>query len=376
MNSKDLSRAAAAMLAMTALGANAQMTITGTLDTSAESVTTGDPGKSKTQLSSGTATGSRIVFAAKGKMGGELTPFGRLELGLNSDNGQLLNGPNANFGRTAIVGIESSKWGQVALGRTGGPMIPLLNQTDFGGIGYYGNNSGISQNINSRVSNGIFYTSPAMGGLTLRAVASAGAENDATPKDQSRLLGAGAYFSAGKLNLAAAYQTSSERIFKTTGTAGTPTGPSLNMAVDDQTEMGLGGRYNFGWVTVNAGWYKIHQVTWAADRDKAIPSDNTTSYWLGAMFPVGQSGKLGLQMGQTKGDLKVKGLPDPKATTLGAYYNHSINKEASVYINYGQVNNNAGSQLSLSSGNWASRLTPQVKGSDPSALAIGVIYAF
>jgi hypothetical protein len=370
MNSTKLSRAALAMLAMTAVGAHAQLTISGALDTSAESVKPGDPGKSKTQLSSGTATGSRIVFEAKGKMGDELTPFGRLELGLNSDTGQLLNGPNANFGRTAIVGLESSKWGQVAVGRTGGPMIPFLNQTDFGSIGYYGNNSGISQNIYSRISNGIFYTSPEMGGLRLRAVASAGVENEVAPKNQGNLLGVGAYYSAGKLNLAAAYQASKERISTNT----------TNLAVDDQTEVGLGGRYNFGWVTVNAGWYKIHQVMPAASRpataDKAIASDNTSSYWLGAVFPVGKSGNLGLQMGQTKGDLKVAGLPNPKATTMGVYYNHSINKDASVYINYGQVNNNAGSQLSLSSGNWASRLSPQIKGSDPSALAVGVIYRF
>lgn len=370
MNSTNISRAALAMLAMTALGAHAQFTISGVVDTSAESVTTGDPGKKKTQLSSGTATGSRVVFEGKGKMGGELTPFARLELGLNSDSGQLLNGPNANFGRTAIVGLESSKWGRVALGRTGAPMIPMLNQTDFGGIGYYGNNSGISQNIISRASNGIFYTSQAMDGLTLRAAVTAGEEKDTPPKDQGRMMGLGASYQAGKLNLAGAYQTSKERIAKTIAPA------SSDMAVDDQIEMGFGGRYDFGWVLVNAGWFKIKQVTWAADRDKAIPSNNTTSSWMGAVFPVGQSGRLGLQIGETKGDLSVAGLPKPKGTTMGAYYNHSINKEASVYINYGQVNNNAGSQLSLSSGNWASRLTPQVKGSDPSALAIGVIYAF
>ena len=366
MNRTSLSRSAVAILAMTALGAHAQLTITGALDTSVESVNTGDPGKSKTQASSGTATGSRVVFGARGNMGGGLAPFGRVELGLNSDTGAQLGGANAFFGRTAIVGLESTKWGQVALGRTGTPLTPMLNQTDFGGIGYYGNNGSISQNIIGRASNGIFYTSPAMGGLTLRGAVTAGLENDVAPKDQGRMVGVGAYYRQGKMNLAAAYQSSKER-----------TGTGANLAVDDQTEMGFGGRYDFGWVLVNAGWYKIDQVTPAASRtDKALLSDNTTSYWLGAVFPVGKSGKLGVQMGETKGDLKVAGLPQPKGTTMAAYYTHSINKDASVYINYGQVNNNAGSQLSLSSGNWASRLSPQIKGSDPSALAVGVIYRF
>jgi predicted porin len=44
MKISSISRAAAAMLAMTALGAQAQVTISGAIDTSIESVNTGDPG--------------------------------------------------------------------------------------------------------------------------------------------------------------------------------------------------------------------------------------------------------------------------------------------------------------------------------------------
>jgi predicted porin len=350
---------------MTALGAHAQLTITGALDTSVESVNTGDPGKSKTQASSGTATGSRVVFGARGNMGGGLAPFARVELGLNSDTGAQLGGANAFFGRTAIVGLESTKWGQVALGRTGTPLTPMLNQTDFGGIGYYGNNGSISQNIIGRASNGIFYTSPAMGGLTLRGAVTAGLENDVAPKDQGRMVGVGAYYRQGKMNLAAAYQSSKER-----------TGTGANLAVDDQTEMGFGGRYDYGWVTLNAGWYKINQVTPAASRDRAIPSNNTTSYWLGAVFPVGKTGRLGMQMGETKGDLKVAGLPEPKGTTMAAYYSHSLSKRTSLYVNYGRIDNNAGSMLSLIPAAYFARVRPAVKGSDPTAFAAGIVHNF
>jgi predicted porin len=368
MNSFSLSRVAAAILALTAVSAHAQVTISGAIDTAVESVNTGDPGGKRTQVNSGIATGSRVVFSMREDLGGGLSAFSRLDLGLRTESGDMLPGANTFFGRTSIVGIESKTLGQVAMGRTGTPLAPFLVQTDFAGLGYYGNNGSISQNIDGRASNGIFYQSPEMSGITLRAMAT-GPQNTTAPTDLNRMMGLGAYYRKGKLNLAAAHQTKVTR-----------TGTGTNLAVDDQTETGLGGRYNFGWVTVNAGWYKIHQVMPAASRpataDKAIASDNTSSYWLGAVFPVGKSGNLGLQMGQTKGDLKVAGLPDPKATTMGAYYNHSINKDASVYINYGQVNNNAGSQLSLSSANWASRLSPQIKGSDPSALAVGVIYRF
>jgi predicted porin len=241
--------------------------------------------------------------------------------------------------------------------------VPFLNQTDFGSIGYYGNNGSISQNIDARVSNGIFYQSPAMGGLTLRAMASA-PQNATAPLDLNSMRGVGAYYSKGKLNLAAAHQT------KVTRTA-----TGTNLAIDDQTETGIGGRYNFGWVTVNAGLYKIEQVSPIASRDRAIPSNNTSSYWLGAVFPMGKAGRLGLQMGETKGDQKVAGL-DPKGTTMAAYYNHSLSKRTSLYVNYARVDNNAASMVSLIPAAYYARLRPAVNGSDPSAFALGIIHTF
>lgn len=365
MKSPHLTHAAAAVLAVTAFGAHAQVTISGAMDMSVEAVNTGDPNGKLKQLGSGTVTSSRIVFSGRENLSGGTAAFFRLDMGLRSDSGEMLPGANANFGRTSIVGLDSKQWGQLALGRTGTPLTPMLNQTDFGSIGYYGNNGSISQNLIGRASNGVFYTSPDLGGLTIRAVVTAGLENAAPPQDQGRLLGLGAYYRVGKLNLAAAYQTSKERT--STGT---------NFTVDNQTEAGFGGRYDFGWVMVNAGWYKIHQVTPVAARDRAIPSENTTSYWLGAVFPVGQLGKLGVQMGQTKGDLKAAGLPEPKGTTMAAYYAHSLSKRTSLYLNYARVDNNAGSKLSLIPAAYYARIRPTLNGSDPSVIAAGITHLF
>ncbi len=362
---RPLTPVAAAVLLITAFGAQAQVTISGAMDMSVEAVNTGDPNGKIKQLGAGTVTSSRVAFSGREDLGGGLAAIFRLDMGIRADTGEMLPGANANFGRTSIVGIESRKWGQLALGRTGTPLIPMLNQTDFGGIGYYGNNGSISQNLIGRASNGVFYTSPVVGGLTIRAAVSAGLENSVAPKEQGRFVALGGYYRAGKLNLAAAYQTSKER-----------TATGSNLAVDNQTEAGLGGRYEFAWVTVNAGWYRIHQVTPVASRDRAIPSDNTTSYWLGAVFPVGSTGKLGLQVGQTKGDFKAAGLPEPKGTTMAAYYNYSLSKRTSLYVNYARVSNNAGSKLSLIPAAYYARLRPSVNGSDPSALAAGIVHLF
>ncbi|OYU75308.1 MAG: hypothetical protein CFE45_33010, partial [Burkholderiales bacterium PBB5] len=175
----------------------------------------------------------------------------------------------------------------------------------------------------------------------------------------------GLYYASGALSLAGAYQTSRER-----------TATGANLTVDNQTEQGFGGKYNFGWAEVNAGWYKIHQVTPTAARDLAIPSNNTTSYWLGAVFPITTTSRLGLQVGQTKGDFKAAGLPEPKGTTMAAYYNYSLSKRSSLYINYGRVDNNAGSKLSLIPAAYYARIRPTVNGSDPSALAGGIVHLF
>lgn len=359
-----LTLAAAAMLALAATGARAQVTISGAMDMSVESINTGDPNGKIRRLGAGTVTSSRIVFSGREDMGGGLGAFFRLDMGIRSDTGDMLPGANANFGRTSIVGIEDRAWGQLALGRTGTPLTPMLNQTDFGGIGYYGNNGSISQNLIGRASNGLFYTSPSMAGLTVRATYALG-EAAAAPKDQGTFKALGLYYASGALSLAGAYQTSRER-----------TATGANLTVDNQTEQGFGGKYNFGWAEVNAGWYKIHQVTPAAARDLAIPSNNTTSYWLGAVFPVTSTSRLGLQVGQTKGDFKAAGLPEPKGTTMAAYYNYSLSKRSSLYINYGRVDNNAGSKLSLIPAAYYARIRPTVNGSDPSALAGGIVHLF
>jgi len=353
----------AALLTMAHQGAQAQLTISGAMDLSVEAINDGTA--KRMQMGSGTVTSSRIVFAGREDLGDGLGAFFRLDMGVRADSGEMLPGQNSTFGRTSIVGLDDRRWGQLALGRTGTPLTPMLNQTDFGRIGYWGNNSSISQNLVARRSNGMFYASPSLGGLTVRAVYAFGEATTPAPKDAGNFGGLGLYYAKGPLSLAGGYQVSRER---------TATGTDQNVA--NQTEQGYGGKYDFGWVAVNAGWYKIHQVTPQALRDPAIPSNNTSSYWLGAVFPVGKSGTLGLQAGQTWGDFKAAGLPEPKGTTWAAYYAYSRSKRTSLYANYARVDNNAGSRLSLISAAYYARIIPRVNGADPSALAVGMVHSF
>jgi predicted porin len=61
---------------------------------------------------------------------------------------------------------------------------------------------------------------------------------------------------------------------------------------------------------------------------------------------------------------------------MAAYYNHSLSKRTSLYVNYARVDNNAGSKLSLIPAAYFARVRPAVNGSDPSALAAGVVHLF
>ena len=342
------------------------VSISGAVDVSYESVNTGDPvGGRKTLLNSGTVTSSRIVFAGEENLGGGLTALFRLDMGVQADNGNLLPGANGNFGRTSIVGLNSKQWGQLALGRTVTPLTPMLVQTDFATAGYYGNSGSISQNLIGRTSNGIFYTSPSMNGLIVRAAYGLGLENNAAPMDEGRFKGIGLQYNKAGLTINGAYQTDRQRI--ATGT---------NTALDNASESGIGAKYDFGKFAVNAGTYRIHQVSPSASREAAVVSNNTKSSWLGVAIKLTTADTLGLQVGQTDGDLVRSGLPTPSSKTVAAYLRHNLSKRTYVYANYAWVDNNAASRVSLIPAAYSSRIRPTINGSDPSARALGLVHTF
>lgn len=345
--------------------AQSQVTISGAMDVSVDSVNTGDPGGKKTQMSSGTVTSSRIVFAGNEDLGSGLSAMFRLDMGLNADSGTMLAGANANFGRTSIVGLNSKDLGQLALGRTGTPLTPMLIQTDFAALGYYGSAASVSQNLIARTSNGIFYTSPSMGGFTVRAVYGFGLENAAAPKDEGHFKAIGLQYTNGGLTVNGAYQTDRQR---------TATGTNTN--TDNASESGIGARYDFGQFAINGGIYRVHQVSPAASRDAAVISDNTKSGWLGIAAKFTPVNTVGLQIGRTDGDLQRAGLPKPSATTFATFVRHDLSKRTYLYANYARVNNNSASRVSLIPAAYANRIRPTIDGSDPSAFALGIVHLF
>jgi predicted porin len=341
------------------------VSISGAMDVSYESVNTGDPGGRKTQLNSGTVTSSRIVFSGEEDLGGGLGAFFRLDMGIQADNGNLLPGANGTFGRTSIAGLSSREWGQLSVGRTVTPLTPMLVQTDFGAVGYYGNSGSISQNLIGRTSNGMFYTSPSMGGFIVRAAYGLGLENGVAPKDEGHFKAIGVQYNNAGLTINGAYQTDRERI--ATGT---------NTATDNASESGIGAKYDFGQFAVNGGVYRIHQVAPSASREPAAISNNTKSSWLGVAIKLTAEDTLGFQVGKTDGDLERAGLPKPESKTIATYLRHNLSKRTYLYANYAWVNNNSASKVSLIPAAYSSRIRPNINGSDPSATALGLVHTF
>jgi predicted porin len=61
---------------------------------------------------------------------------------------------------------------------------------------------------------------------------------------------------------------------------------------------------------------------------------------------------------------------------FGVAAGYSLSKRTSLYVNYARVDNNAGSKLSLIPAAYFARVRPAINGSDPSALAAGVVHLF
>ena len=84
------------------------------------------------ELQSGFAQGSRFGLKGAEDLGGGLKAVFQLENGFNVNNGKLGQG-GLMFGRQAYVGISSSQWGSVKLGRQYDSVVDYLAQTTANG---------------------------------------------------------------------------------------------------------------------------------------------------------------------------------------------------------------------------------------------------
>jgi GBP family porin len=209
------------------------------------------------------AATENTVFGLKGSedLGGGLHAIFKLENGFNLNNGSMYN-PGDAFGEQAYVGIQSDQFGTVLLGRQFDPVNDYLGSLSAAGSGYGGNLSAHPFNNDNlaadslSLNNAVKYTSASYAGLTFGGAYAF--SNKADGFSDNRAYGFGTSYTAGNLNLAAAYLQ-----LNNAGGGVQATNPNGAVALSDgsadfvasrQRIWGAGGNYVFGPATVGLLW--------------------------------------------------------------------------------------------------------------------------
>lgn len=252
-------------------------------------------GKSTTRVDQGTMQPDRIGFRGTEDLGGGMKAFFQLEAGFATDTGNQIN-VGRLFNRNATVGLSGSM-GTVTLGNMpdlvfdyAGKLSNGFQLTNFY-LFHPGNLDTLANTY--QFNNAVRYTSPAIGGLTVSAMAGLGEQADSSSRNRN--LSAGANYTAGPLRLAAAYSRQNDR---TAGYAGSFLGTlglgNAGTVFDTLTTWAGGAGYTVGNWRLNALYTQSRVELPAGGRFKQRNAD------LGAAFRYGPQSTLNLGYSHTR----------------------------------------------------------------------------
>lgn len=365
----------AATAAMAALPAHAQsssVTVYGIVDLGMETSRSGNG--SKHRLVSGGAAGSRLGFRGVEDLGGGLSAQFVLEQGINADDGTLAQGGRA-FGRESSVGLTSSSYGSISMGRIPMPYFSALNGVDA--FSWIGNGGMLALNQNgaaprqvlplgtsARADNAVRYMSPVLGGFQFRALG-AFSEDSAT---LGRLYSLSVRYSKGPLDVTAAWARQ-------------------NGATDSSgrvTAFTAGGSYDFGPARLFAGITNEKNscttCTGLLTRSAGITGSRASEFRLanlGVQVPFGAT-TVFAQVTQVADRSQYAVSPGKRdATWLGIGARYELSKRTALYATVATIGNRNGSNYALGTG-AVQQPANAVGANNPraTAMAFGVRHSF
>ncbi|TCK84143.1 porin [Paraburkholderia sp. BL9I2N2] len=336
--------------------AQSSVTLYGVIDEGfnyTSNVATPTGGKQLYNLSSGVLQGSRFGFRGTEDLGSGLKAIFILENGFDVNNGRLSQG-GLLFGRQANVGLSSSKFGTVTLGRQYDSVVDYASPMAISHqwAGYIGAHPGDIDNFNNgqRTNNAIKYTSPNIAGVTFGGLYSLGGIAGNITQNQvwslgASYAGAGLTAGVGYLNVRNAnvgFFGSSSSTTLTSATANSTT-PVISgfMSAHTYQVFGAGAAYTIGSATVGAT-YSYTQFAGLGDTATSGPNP---SHYKGAAdfnnaevnfrYQVTPALLLGIAYDYTKGgSTATTAGPNPGATyhqgSIGADY--LLSKRTDVYF--------------------------------------------
>ncbi|HHL4079748.1 MULTISPECIES: porin [Burkholderia] len=317
--------------------AQSSVTLYGVIDTSIAYVHGNDgTGNNMWQMLSGNLQGSRWGLKGAEDLGGGLKAIFQIENGFNPGTGKL-SASNTIFNRQAYVGLESSQYGTLTLGRQYDPVVDLVQAVTadnyFGS--FFATPGDVDNNDNSlRVSNAIKYTSPVWGGFQFEGLY--GLSGVAGKPGSGQTWSVAAAYNNGPIGVAAGYfyannptPAAGARTNWTSTTADNIVDGPINSGYVTAKSIGIAqvaGQYAIGPVTLGLGYSNAQYKP-----DASSGFGSTEKYNTGRAFVTYQVTPpllLGLGYSYTK----ASGDTDAKyhQVSLGADY--SLSKRTDVYL--------------------------------------------
>ncbi len=285
---------AIAVASAVAVPAMAQVSISGRIDTSLGRYED-SAGKSTTKIDSNLLTTNEIVITGTEDLGGGRKAGFRFVSPFASDK----NGAFDFGGRGAILSLEGG-FGKIDLGRsTGNLSNSIMASSVLGNIGNLGT-------LQARPDNSVSYSTPNMGGFTVRVLHGLGTETDPNLGEQTEI---SVQYSAGPLLVRLARAD-----YDSIGTFGN----------GDETQAQLD--YNFGVAKLNARYRKQTSDT--------ASTQSTKRYGVGVSVPLGS----GLTAAVDYQDWDNNTTANSDVTVLGLGLIKTLSKRTNVYATYISTN--------------------------------------
>jgi len=276
-------------------------------------------------------------------LGGGLKAIFTLENGYTLGTGALSQG-GLEFGRKAFVGLTSSTYGTVTLGRqysaSNDATSSFASGADWAASGLgYGTRAGDVDNVDTsnRIQNAIKYTSPNYRGVTVGILYSLGGQ--AGQFSRNAVTDAAVSYVNGPLKLGASYNFTKDPYYSTFGDQGNSSSPTSAAGGNNNMPSRIYGGYASAGsqqIITAGGSYVLGSAT------IALLYSNTQFQNLGALgTPPGSFGTKynGGTATFNSGELNVKYALTPALTVAGAYiYTHNGGADGVGSAKYNQFN--------------------------------------
>jgi predicted porin len=309
-------------------------------------------------LASGQQSGSRWGLKGVEDLGNGLKANFVYESGVNVINGSGNNG----FERQSTLGLTSTSWGAVDLGRRSAPSTQAFSGIDpfAAGYGTASTTAVIGTNF-YRLSNMVMYSTPSMSGFSANVgysfdtgLSTGGTTPAATPSFgngyKTKAVSVGLRYANGPVLVAATYDTFNSNGYRGPENKATAKPGNVNI-------WAVGGTYNLKVVKLHAAYSQstggilnnastIRSVATGGDTNTGgalqfISGARTSSWMAGLSAPVGAAGSVfgSVQQKIVGGSLKDLETANELIASIG--YTYSMSKRTNVYAYYSYVDNAA-----------------------------------